>query len=163
MGAREGKGRRLCGLAISQDGREMEGGTRKKENKSIRLPVRCCYMAVPPVQWRILHHCPPTLSFSLSQSFIAQKRGALATWRQFPYTYPKSQLLYALTSSCTLVPNMKRTSYDLCWSSLSALFVSVISFQSQTLPYCFINDQISPLRVLCNLVILSVSVNQPPG
>ena len=138
-------------------GRWREGGGRRKTKAS-----GCQYAAVT---WPSLQcsgaSCTTALplSLSLSQSFIAQKRGALATWRQFPYTYPKSQLLYALTSSCTLVPNMKRTSYDLCWSSLSALFVSVITFQSQTLPYCFINDQISPLRVLCNLVIFESKVS----
>ena len=133
-------------------GRWRERGTREGGRRKTKASGCQCAavtwppsLSVPPVQWRILHHCPPALSFFLSQSFIAQKRGALATWRQFPYTYPKSQLLYALTSSCTLVP--KRTSYDLCWSSLSALFISVITFQSQTLPYSFINDQISPLRV----------------
>ena len=56
------KGRRLCGLAISQDGREME------ENKSIRLPVRCCYMAAFPLPPFSGASCTTAFPLSLSPS-----------------------------------------------------------------------------------------------
>ena len=76
-GSERGKGRRLCGLAISQDGREMEGerdeGGRKKENKSIRLPVRCCYMAAFPLRpsSAVAHPAPlPSRSLFLSLSVL---------------------------------------------------------------------------------------------
>ena len=114
-GREGGKGRRLCGLAISQDGREKERRKTKASGCQYAAVTWPPSLSLPPVA----HPAPlPSRSLFLSQSFIAQKRGALATWRQFPYS-PKSQLLYAHTSSCTLVPIMKRTSYDLCWSSLS--------------------------------------------